>query len=173
MARQPRSRIQREFSRWLAVNASRFQVPLHSRRRTDRSWEFRFAGLVDVLRIHLVRHEIAVAVVRQGECIDLLTCFEAAPKRSRGGVGCQFCTDSDAWYPSLAALWIDHLFEPLLDWVNGQLAVADSLELSFGGGWSAARLIGLPWQIAHRESGSGVRVEILPLRQTPYSGVAK
>ena len=48
--------------------------------------------------------------------LDALSKFEGHKR-----YGCQLCTEATQHWPSREALWIDHLFEPFLKWVNEQL----------------------------------------------------
>jgi hypothetical protein len=105
----------------------------------------------------LINSEINVTVEWQGECWDFLLSLDVLPKQTAGGYVCGHCltampSDSRSAatkpeertiFPSLEALWRDHLFEPFLKWVNEKLATADAVGLygSPSCGWTHAELI--------------------------------
>jgi hypothetical protein len=77
----------------------------------------------------------------------MLISLDAYIARAAGGYQCQLCLsdhpESPELFPSREALWIDHLFEPFLKWVNEQLAPAHWLQISGSsdGGITCAQLI--------------------------------
>jgi hypothetical protein len=136
--RSIRPRIQRAFFQWWHSQRDRFAVPLHVvSRRADRL-ELGIVGLTPLITITLT-WEICAAVQRQGQWWDLILSLEALPHRTPKGYICEMCdADGRTIYPSRETLWIDHLFEPFLHWVNDELANAHwlALYLSVGGTWA-------------------------------------
>ncbi len=122
--------IQRAFLSWLDMNHERFDVKIRLGARTDAVQEFSFAGIVGAISGAVTPYEINVYVIHEGDCWDLLLSLDAYPKRTRGGFFCADCApDARAFFPDRPALWADHLFEPLLQWVNESLATAKWLAL--------------------------------------------
>lgn len=130
--RKARPRIQRAFLKWLDENQTRFlTAPPRLGKRTDRHLELILPGLNPVLWISLT-WEIDVGVDWQSTCWDLLTCFEfeAIPEPTEGGYRCKLCSpEFQKIFPTREALWIDHEFEPFLEWVNTVLLHARWLAL--------------------------------------------
>jgi hypothetical protein len=127
----PRRKIQRAFSSWLDKNHDRFSMKIRLGRRTDRFWEFSFVGINAAIQGALTTYEINVAAEYANDCRDLLLSLEAEPRQARGGgVFCDICLpEARRVFPDRPALWVNHLFEPFLDWVNDNLAKAKWLAL--------------------------------------------
>jgi hypothetical protein len=125
--------------------------PLRLVRRTDHWLELSFVE-VPVLSVSLLPHEINIAANLVGECWDFLLSFDAFPAKTAAGYICRECpSECQTVFASRDALWRDHLFEPLLDWINTKLAAADAIGFYGRAGHSTwARL--LP---AKAHSGSG------------------
>ena len=136
-----RPRIQRAFISWFAEKYQQISVPIRIGRRTRRSIEFEFplanslitatlTSSVKGCRFSTILCEINIALTWQGECWDLLACFEAIPERTNTGYVCSLCDPELCWpepraiYQSREHLWRDHLFEPFLEWVNNKLTKA-------------------------------------------------
>lgn len=125
-----RPRIQRAFFRWLAENSQRFAVPIRISRRTDQRIEITFVGINPILSISLSK-EIWVCVTWENEIWDCLCNFEADPQHVKKGYICKFCDpEMREIFPDREALWRDHLFEPLLEWVNTDLVQASYIRLN-------------------------------------------
>jgi hypothetical protein len=126
----PRRLIQRAFLGWLEENRSLFAVEIKLGRRTDTVLQFTFAGINSAISGVLTTWEISVFVMRQGECWDYLLDLNAETKLVPGGYVCDLCPpESRPVFSNRPALWTDHLFEPLLEWVNESLAKAKWLAL--------------------------------------------
>lgn len=128
----PRRQIQRAFLAWLDANNGRFAIPIRPGRRTDHLWEFSFVGVNGAIQGALTTYEINVVVEYAGEFWDFLLSLDAAPRRAAGGGYICACCPPEARrvFPNRQSLWADHLFEPLLEWVNESLALAKWLALS-------------------------------------------
>ena len=59
----------------------------------------------------------------------MLISLDAIPAATPMGYRCTLCENATQTWTSREALWQDHLFEPLLDWVNETLAPATTLRL--------------------------------------------
>ena len=91
---------------------------------------FTFEGITPSLEITLT-HDIGVHAMKNGEWWDALLFFEARPVKTEEGYICRYCKPEYIHpYPTRKALWIDHMFEPFLDWVNGTLPQMQWLSLS-------------------------------------------
>jgi hypothetical protein len=95
--------------------------------------ELRFQNYPDCLSVCLSKDELAVHLEWQGEWWDMIIDLDAWPRPTRGGYKCKCCWDergeSAEIFPSLEALWQDHLFDPFLKWVNEKLAPARWLQI--------------------------------------------
>ena len=159
-----RPRIQRAFLSWLKANRDRFVIPLRLGRRTDRCLDIHFVGIASQISAYLSRSELGIAVEWQGQCWDLLACFESVPVRHGDSYVCELCIDKGhVSFPSREAIWRDHLFEPFLEWVNQRLAQAHWLDLHDWGGSTCA-------QLAVDRAESAKELVSIPLRQS--SGVS-
>lgn len=111
----------------------------------SQSWlDFGFDVGGSALRAHLSEHNLNVAVDDGDVWWDLLLDLDVHPQRSRGGWTCGDCApEARRVFATHEDLWRDHLFEPLLAWINEELAPAHTLAL-FGSeeGGSRARLVG-------------------------------
>lgn len=105
-------------------------VPLRVLHRTDDSLALGFVGLTPLLRVCLGSYSLTVNVVVTGEIFDGLAEFECALRRRSNGYVCECCDPEErVLYPSRAALWCDHLFEPFLKWTKERLSAARYLKL--------------------------------------------
>ncbi|MDQ2762100.1 MAG: hypothetical protein M3Y22_00950 [Pseudomonadota bacterium] len=97
--------------------------------------------------------------MRGGESWDLLLSLDVSPiALSAGGFACGCCpSDEREVFPSLEALWRDHLFDPLLVWINTDLALAKAIALFRSGGATWARLI-----MENGDGGHGAAI-VVPL----------
>ncbi len=159
-----RSRAQRAFFAWLNEATPRLKIPLRIEKRTDKDVIFSFVGIPAAIRGYLtfdymcwqrslntskkqftVRKisggEVIISVDWQGQNWDILLCLEVLPVRTTSGYICRECEpEAHEIFPSREALWVDHLFEPLLKWINGELATARAVGIyqtsDKGGTWA-------------------------------------
>lgn len=86
-----------------------------------------------------------MAFLHHGEVVDLGFSDYVLPLRAKGGVRCGECArlgEPAPVFQSRHALWTQHLFEPLLTWLNSQLATAIGIEyVVFGHGSTAVKLL--------------------------------
>ncbi len=137
-----RPRIQRAFLAWLDESAPRLRQRIILRRRTDRLICFAFDVGAPFLHGWLDRHEMVIAVGDDEIAWDLILVLEAFPKRTEAGVICnQYTYDEQRILSSHAESWRDHLFEPLLRWVNETLAPAVAIALFEYDGATEAKLV--------------------------------
>ena len=140
----PQPKIQRAFRSWLDQNHERFAVKIRLGQRAARFWGFSFIGVNAAIRGALTTSEIDIFVEYADEWWDVLLSLDAAPRRAAGGgYFCACClTEPRRVFSDRPSFWADHLFEPLLEWVNESLAKAEWLALSGDPGYATqARLL--------------------------------
>ena len=127
----PRRKIHRAFLNWLETNRHRFAIDLQPKHRTDRYLEFSFAGINDVLSVGISPSSLNVTATYKDECWDFILSLDAVPEPVSGGYICSLCepVNQPQIFRDRTALWIDHLFKPLLEWVNVELAKSNWLVL--------------------------------------------
>ena len=137
------SDLQGAFITWHATNKDRFLIPVSVKMRHDRSLTILLHGVNPIIKISLDDRDLVAATELQGRCIDLLFSFESCPTKLAGGrYCCELCTDEpQRVFESLEDLWIDHLFEPFLEWVNETLVPSPWLSLNDVGGATYAKLL--------------------------------
>lgn len=113
-----RRHIQRAFLAWYAEHQDTVPLPLQYVRRKDEYLAFTLKGLQPAITFGLT-WELAVYVVWQGKCWDLLASFESWPQHSAGGYYCELCKPAaGALFDSREALWQKQVFDPFLQWLN-------------------------------------------------------
>jgi hypothetical protein len=136
--------IDRAFAKWLEETRSRLDIAVEMRARTARQIGLSFAGINSAIGASLTTQQLCVFVACEGRIWDFLLCFDVWPRIAIGGYICEHCKpEQRTIFPDMEALWRDHLFEQLLEWVNGKLAVADAVGL-YGSpldGWPHAELV--------------------------------
>ena len=117
----PKSFARRTYDGWVATSRHRFLYPPWVVCARKGSFELAFEGIAPELTCLITNRGMAMICIqdRHGEHWDILLDFDVFPARTAAG-RC-FCSQCQppAYYPSRAALWEDHVFEPLLRWVNG------------------------------------------------------
>ena len=137
----PRPRIQRAFVLWFRENRARFKVPVRLTTVTHAGIMLNFPSHTECLCVLLSRGDLSVHVKWQGVAWDMLISLDAWPEPVNGGYRCSLCLGEIEIWPTREAIWIDHLFEAFLSWVNECLATADTLRI-FGerGSFTSAEL---------------------------------
>jgi len=124
-------RFQKAFVDWYAGSRSRFQVPISLKMVKPGCVLIRFTMHPTFLKITARPNNLGVWVEWQGVTWDALLDLDVLAGQTRQGLTCRLCEGSPHYWPSLEALWADHLFEPFLAWVNERYAKADAV-LLFG-----------------------------------------
>jgi hypothetical protein len=150
--RMPKNFVCKTFDRWLARSAGRFHHPTHVVVSRREYFVLQFAGVTPAIqcvvkkkgtvgiyrfqgeessRLVFVRQvyevDVGIYVIYQGETWDILTDFDVYQKRtSTGQYYCDECRPPEM-FPSRAALWVAHCFEPLLAWANDHLQASQWL----------------------------------------------
>lgn len=148
--RHVRPQIQRTFLRWFKTSRTRFAVPPLIVRRTDRRLTLAFAGITPLISAFLSSENINVVVEIDRTSMDTLFDSDLFLKRDQHGYFCALCNwQSRENHPSRESLWIEHVFEPFLRWVNDALAPAKWLRLLNvdNGAATSARLIQIDEEI--------------------------
>jgi hypothetical protein len=127
----PRPRIQRAFVQWFRENRYRFNVSVRLGKISRSGIELNFPNHSKCLSAWLSGSGLEVFVDWQGLSWDRLISMDCMPVPVPGGYRCAWCLEFVSVRPSREALWREHLFEPLMSWVNDQIAPASHL-LLFG-----------------------------------------
>ncbi len=108
-------------------------------------------------------HEIAIHVDWKGKWWDCLFWPEVHPRRSKGAYVCTICEEGGRKvFPNHEALWADHLFEPLKDWINDDLAPAKALSIHGSKGFRCVQL-----ERSTRPKWRDDLLTVLPFKQPP------
>lgn len=100
-------------------------------RRAQGKLELTVEDVHPALRVTLDPTGVTVAVHWQGEVWDLLLSEDLAAVAEGSRWHCSICASSGKWtaFDSLAALYQDHLFDPLAHWLRHSLQPATNLVL--------------------------------------------
>jgi len=126
-----RKRIFRAFQSWYSTKQKEFGPELSVIKRNETCLELAVRGipnhvmsiLFTIGRGKTRQADISTYFYLNGECMDSAGWFDAEPIRIADGYRCGFCERQGAGkvYPSLESLWEEHLFEPLMTWLNEAL----------------------------------------------------
>jgi hypothetical protein len=108
--------------------------------------------------------EINVSLTYEGYCWDrLLSPDEPQLARVPGGYACRQCLpEFRKVFPDRHSIYADHLFQPLLEWVNDDLAKAKWLRLV--GKPAKSTWVELTAELPEEEQNPDKQVIFLPLR---------
>ena len=74
-----------------------------------------------ILQHHVYQVDVGIHILHHGQTWDMLPDYDISQRRtSTGQYYCDACTTPER-FPSRAALWVAHSFEPLLAWANEHL----------------------------------------------------
>lgn len=145
-----RRQLFRAFQVWYFVNRARLRFPLRLVRRKDRLLELAVGEIPpEVLTLMIIDQgsggqEISAYLLKNGEVIDLGFSESVHPVRNQDGLRCSECVRMDSHapvYENRHLLWSDHLFEPILIWLNQRLAEAAGIEFVCRDGISYVRVV--------------------------------
>lgn len=123
--------LHQAFIEWYRSSRTRFALPLELLEQTDDYLWIGFYRISRILTAALTTYEMNIVVEWRGTCWDFLHSFDAIPKRVPGGYVCDLCPEDDQpLFSSPEALWREEIFEPFLEWVNGELAGAVAVSVS-------------------------------------------
>ena len=117
----PKNFVQKTFERWLKRNRSRFKYPPWISKARKHYFVVRFHGLMPEISCRITKSGRAEVfyIDRQGQYWDIITDFDLAPARTPGrGYYCEWCAEKRKYFPTRAALWEEHVFSALLEWIN-------------------------------------------------------
>lgn len=126
-----RKRVFRIFQSWYSTKQADFGRKLSVIKRNETRLELAVGGIPNhVMSISFSISggeprllDIAAYFYLNGECMDSTGWFDAQPVRVAEGYRCRICEleGNTKVYPSLEILCEDHLFEPLMAWINETL----------------------------------------------------
>ena len=148
----PKNFVRKTFDRWLARSAGRFHHPPRVVLSRKDYFVLQFAGVTPAIhcvikkngtvgiyrfqgekssRLVFMRQvyevDVGIYIIYQGKTWDMLPDFDVFQRRTpTGHYYCDACTAPEM-FPSRAALWIAHSFEPLLAWANDHLQASQWL----------------------------------------------
>jgi hypothetical protein len=148
----PKNFMRKTFDRWLAHSAGRFHHPPRVVVSRREYFVLQFAGVTPAIQCvvkkkgtvgvyrfqseessrlvferHVYEVDVGIYIVYHGETWDMLPDFDVYQRRtSTGQYYCDACTPREL-FPSRAALWIAHSFEPFLTWANDHLQASQWL----------------------------------------------
>jgi hypothetical protein len=157
--------VHQAFLSWRRSAASRLAIPVRTRGYLMQHILLTVDGINPAINAFLTSNELKVVVDWDGQNWDTLLSLDVTPLRSAGGYICECCEpERRTVFPTLESLLRDHLFEPFLAWVNGELAVADTIGLygSPADGYTQAKL--LPTETEPRGISPNISV---PVRARP------
>jgi len=134
----------RIFKQWLAENRIRFTYPPWISQIKRRGFEIRFNGVSPHISGWIGRTggNIVVAVQYHRECIDIIADLDVYEAMTADGqYFCSLCVEPIR-YKSREELWIQHSFEPLLEWVNSEFTASAWLYIFNQTGLSYANIKG-------------------------------
>ena len=121
----PKTFVRRTYDAWIRKHAGRIQYPPWIVESRKNGFELRFGGLVPQLSFQIRQRWGSAELMihdERGVYWDIVADFDVTEVRTPDGLyRCKWCQDGPR-YPSRAALWEAHVFEPLLDWVNQRTA---------------------------------------------------
>lgn len=126
-----RKRVFRSFQTWYSTNQGHLGRKLSVAERNETHLVLAVDGIPKKVMTILFAIgsgkspplDVSANFYLSGECLDSAGWFDAAPLRVGGGYRCSFCEDQriTTVYPSRVALWEEHVFEPLMAWINKEL----------------------------------------------------
>jgi hypothetical protein len=148
----PKNVVRKTFDRWLAHSAGRFHHPPRVVVSRRESFVLQFAGVTPAIqcvikkketvgidrfqgeessRLVFMRHvdevDVGIYIMYHRQTWDMLPDFDVYQRRTpTGQYYCDACTPPEM-FPSRAALWVAHCFEPLLAWANDHLQASQWL----------------------------------------------
>lgn len=127
----PKSFIPKAFGRWLRQNRRRFRFqPVIVKSGKDSIIQLRLMGISQKIQCVITQHCADICVSHKGECWDILVDFGVAERKSSAGYYCELCEpDKRELFATREELWERHCFEPILEWLNKNLAESNWIYL--------------------------------------------
>jgi hypothetical protein len=128
------------FEEWLTQQNSSLAIPMTVVARVPGSIRLTFDTIIDVIEVFVLWDAVLVTVEHKNMCWDILVEFECTPVAVAGGFVCSHCAPADRQvYATHSALFGDHVFEPLAQWIKTSLAPSRAL------GLGGSRDSGITW----------------------------
>lgn len=172
-----RNQFLRCFQSWYRENQSQFLLPLYLCKRTDKDI-FLVVGDIPARTMNFCIGQGnaydggALRFYLNGECIDDICWMEAYTKKTHEGYICSECHsygEDLRVFPTREALWIDHVFVPLLREVNEKIAPAEHIEFHEDSGCSYVKFV-REGETTTLDDESTPVVAVIPIRRpTPLS----
>lgn len=144
-----RNQVFRSFQDWYGANQKNFSRKISVVTHKRNSLELAVEGIPKEVMSIFIRSliniekspylETAAYFYLAGECFDSAGWFDASPIRVAGGYRCAICDEegkNSTIYSSRKALWDQHVFTPLMTWINralGQVERIDFCQTKDGG----------------------------------------
>lgn len=137
------TRFTKAFEAWLAENQSQLKRHVRIVRRYADRLTLRIEGTPNAMHCCASDTDINVAVVWKGQWWDSIFWPDCWHRKVKGGVVCACCEakEKPTVFPNYEALWKDHLFDCLKDWINNELASAKALGIYGRKGGTSATLV--------------------------------
>ena len=130
----PHPQIQRAFGAWLDEVRPLLSQKVEIGHRTDSHYGFSFNKGAPFLSGQLSLCEVAVFADYEGYNYDLVFNADVAVAHSISVFHCSLCEPNKrSIFATQEGLWRDHLFDPLLRWVNDTLAPAKAIAFHCSG----------------------------------------
>lgn len=118
----PNNFIQKAFGLWLSRNRARFRFQPRIVKKIRNCIALRFAGISQKIGCVITSSGLTIYVNHEGECWDIVADFGVSESRSSKGYYCGLCEpEKRKFFASREELWIEHCFEPMLEWTGREL----------------------------------------------------
>jgi hypothetical protein len=110
------------FDSWLEKNRERFLFEPMIYKRRKRYLQYSFKGITPALYWFIDnQHQSMICADYKGEIWDIIAEFDVWQSKNKKGYYCSGCEEEDRkYYKNKSELWIDHCFEPLIEWTNNE-----------------------------------------------------
>ncbi len=167
-----RSQFLRCFQNWYRENQNQFLLPLHLCKRTAKQI-FLVVGDIPARTMFFYIGQGnaydggALRFYLNDECIDDTCWMEAYTRKTREGYICFACHghgEDLRVFPTREALWINHVFAPLMKEVNETIAPAEQIEFHADAGCSYVKFVRADETASLNDEGPPV-VAVIPIRR--------
>ena len=134
----------KSFTHWLTKNQHRFLLPVKLQKIGARKTKLVFPELPKVIGIGLSTWNLSVHVTWEERCMDLLLDLDCMVHKTFRGYQCELCERPREIWTTLEAMYVDHLYEPFLSWVNEALHPATGVAIyeMRGSTWAELMCVG-------------------------------
>ena len=124
-----RPRLFRSLGQWYAKNRVALPYRLNLTKTTRHVLSVRIEGVHPAISIHFHQHGFDVRVDREGTFWDMLLSVDIAVARSNKGYYCSLCLHDGEphLFPTREALWEDHYFKELAQFLEQKLKPSHAL----------------------------------------------